>query len=221
MASTLQDAITAVRQGNVELAQRELAEVIAANPDEVQAWYLLSQLVDSDARRAAYLSKTLALDPFHERAWAEFFSLPTDVVSQLEPGQAPTTFVMPSAASATAFPVIGGVDVALSADAAGAIADVAVPSVAAAPAVTAAVASADAEAALPDWLRPVVKDQPVIAQKREPAAKPVSQPQPAAVQPEPAEAAAQGNKALSALLAILVIATILVLAFLVYLLLQS
>lgn len=38
-------------------------QVIRENPDDANAWYLLSQLVDSDARRAAYLSKALAPNP--------------------------------------------------------------------------------------------------------------------------------------------------------------
>ena len=70
MTATLQEAIAAVRRGETERAQLLTAEVIRENPDDANAWYLLSQLVDSDARRAAYLSKALALDPTHERARA-------------------------------------------------------------------------------------------------------------------------------------------------------
>lgn len=197
--STLQDAIGSVRAGNYDLAQQQLAEVIAANPDEVQAWYLLSQIVDSDARRAAYLSKTLALDPYHQRAWAEFYSLPADVVNRLEPGDTPalsadTTTATPApavvAATATAFTAT------------------------AAPAPTAI----DVESALPDWLRPVAKDQPVVAQRRvAPVAAPPPPPEPAPQAPPQGD----GNRTLSVLLAILLIATLVVLAFLVYLLLQG
>jgi hypothetical protein len=194
MTSTLQDAIGTVRAGNYEKAQQQLAEVIAANPDEVQAWYLLSQIVDSDARRAAYLSKTLSLDPYHQRAWAEFFSLPAEVVDRLEPGQAP---------------------------AAGTLSDFSAPPPPVAATATAPVA-VDVETALPDWLRPVAKDQPVVAQRR-PA--PVSAaPPPAAAPASPSvepSAATEGNRTLSVLLAILLIATLVVLAFLVYLLLQG
>ncbi len=189
MTSTLQDAVSAVRDGDYEEAQRRLAEVIRANPDDVQAWYLLSQIVDSDARRAAYLSKTLALNPYHERAWAEFYSLPTEVVSRLEPGQAPVGAASTEQVMATA-------------------------------------AAIDVDTALPDWLRPVAKDQPVMVQRRatppapaqtNPTAKPPTTTMSKAPAPEPA----QGNRTLSVLLAILLIATILVLAFLVYLLLQG
>lgn len=190
MTSTLQEAISAVRDNDYEEAQRMLSEIIHDNPDEVQAWYLLSQLVDSDARRALYLSKTLSLNPYHERAWAEFFSLPPEVVNRLEPGQVP---VPPPSAAAT--------------DSA---------------------QSLEAEAALPEWLRPVAGDQPVVAQRRPapPVAveAPAPVPMPAAVpvkSPETAPPASQGNRTLSVLLAVLLIATIVVLAFLVYLLLQG
>jgi ferric-dicitrate binding protein FerR (iron transport regulator) len=71
MTATLQEAIAAVRRGETERAQLLTAEVIRDNPEDANAWYLLSQLVDSDTRRAAYLSKALALDPSHERARAE------------------------------------------------------------------------------------------------------------------------------------------------------
>jgi hypothetical protein len=193
MTSTLQDAIGTVRTGDYEKAQQQLAEVIAANPDEVQAWYLLSQIVDSDARRAAYLSKTLALDPYHQRAWAEFFSLPTEVVDRLEPGQAPTAVTVNDFS----------------------------PPPPPAPTATAAV-TVDVETALPDWLRPVAKDQPVVAQRRPAPVSPAPPPVAAPVSPsaEP-PATAEGNRTLSVLLAILLIATLVVLGFLVYLLLQG
>ena len=63
MTATLQEAIAAARDGDTERAQLLAAEVVQDNPDDANAWYLLSQLVESDGRRAAYLSKTLALDP--------------------------------------------------------------------------------------------------------------------------------------------------------------
>lgn len=85
MTATLQDAIAAVRHGETERAQLLAAEVIQDNPDDANAWYLLSQLVDSDARRAVYLNKTLALDPTHERARAELGALPAAALLEPEP----------------------------------------------------------------------------------------------------------------------------------------
>lgn len=83
MTATLQDAIAAARAGDRAGAQVLAAELVLAQPDDAQAWFLLSQLVDSDARRAAYVHKTLTLDPSHELARAEFNALPTDVISRL------------------------------------------------------------------------------------------------------------------------------------------
>jgi len=77
--TTLQEAISAARAGDTERAQLLAADVIQRDPDDAQAWYLLSQLVESDARRAAYLRKTLALDPGHARAQAELDELSPDL----------------------------------------------------------------------------------------------------------------------------------------------
>ncbi len=77
--TTLQEAISAARAGDSERAQLLTADVIQRDPDDAQAWYLLSQLVESDARRAAYLRKTLALDPGHVRAQAELDELSPDL----------------------------------------------------------------------------------------------------------------------------------------------
>jgi len=68
MNSLLQDAINATKAGNKKEAQLLLAQNLKENPDDVQSWYLLSMLVDSKEKQALYLSKTLALDPRHEKA---------------------------------------------------------------------------------------------------------------------------------------------------------
>lgn len=83
MTATLKEAIAAVRAGDIEDAQLLVADIIESNPDDPQAWYLMSQIVDSPARRAAYLHKTLELDPSHERARAEFSRLPPELTAQL------------------------------------------------------------------------------------------------------------------------------------------
>ncbi len=76
MSNILHDAIAAARAGDMERAQQLAAENVRQQPDDANAWYLLSELVDSDARRAAYLGKALALDPHHARARIEFDALP-------------------------------------------------------------------------------------------------------------------------------------------------
>ncbi|MCP4359473.1 MAG: hypothetical protein GY796_15800 [Chloroflexi bacterium] len=68
MNQMLQDAITATRNGNKKEAQLLLAQNLQQNPDDAQSWYLLSLLVDSEEKRTTYLSKTLALNPNHEKA---------------------------------------------------------------------------------------------------------------------------------------------------------
>lgn len=104
MTTTLQDAIAAARAGEVERAQLITADVIRDNPDDPNAWYLLSHLVDSEARRAVYLARTLALDPDHPRARWEFDQLPSAlqerIVAQPEP-----TLMPPVGDAATTEPV--------------------------------------------------------------------------------------------------------------------
>ncbi|MBP6786454.1 MAG: hypothetical protein KA170_02610 [Candidatus Promineofilum sp.] len=89
MSSTLHEAIAAARAGDIARAQIIAADVVRDDPDDPNGWYLLSQLVDSDARRVAYLGKALALDPGHARARLEFDALPPALVDDLRPSAAP------------------------------------------------------------------------------------------------------------------------------------
>lgn len=68
MNEKLQQAITAVRNGQENEAQLLLAQVLKEDPQETQAWFLLSTLVDSEQKKKAYLGKVLALDPGHPMA---------------------------------------------------------------------------------------------------------------------------------------------------------
>ncbi|MBK8905885.1 MAG: hypothetical protein IPM53_32180 [Anaerolineaceae bacterium] len=68
MDDKLKEAIAAVRTGNKREAQQQLTALLDEDPTQVQGWYLLSLLVDSPQKQAAYLSKTLALNPHHEKA---------------------------------------------------------------------------------------------------------------------------------------------------------
>jgi hypothetical protein len=61
----LQQALAATRAGSPETAQIYLAELIQEKPDEPDAWFLLSYLVDSSDRQARYLQQVLALDANH------------------------------------------------------------------------------------------------------------------------------------------------------------
>lgn len=75
MDKKLKDAIAAARMGDKETAQRQLTELLDEDPQQVQGWYMLSLLVDSPQKQAAYLSKTLALNPDHEKAREQLAAL--------------------------------------------------------------------------------------------------------------------------------------------------
>jgi hypothetical protein len=68
MNEKLQQAISAARDGQKTEAQVLLTQVLKEDPDETQAWFLLSTLVDSESKKIAYLGKVLALEPDHQMA---------------------------------------------------------------------------------------------------------------------------------------------------------
>lgn len=68
MDSRLQEAIGAARAGETRNAQQLLTDVLKDDPAQVQAWFLLSHLVESPQKQQAYLGKVLTLDPGHEQA---------------------------------------------------------------------------------------------------------------------------------------------------------
>ncbi len=68
MNPDLQQAIEMTRSGDKVGAQKKVADILKEDPNNAHAWYLLSLLVDSDQKRAVYLSKVVALDPNHEKA---------------------------------------------------------------------------------------------------------------------------------------------------------
>jgi hypothetical protein len=68
MNEKVQQAIVATRAGQKRAAQRLLTEVLKEDPENAQAWFLLSHLVDAKEKQVAYLGKTLALDPQHQKA---------------------------------------------------------------------------------------------------------------------------------------------------------
>lgn len=212
MSTTLHEAIAAVRAGDMEQAQLLAADVVRENPNDPNGWYLLSQLVDSDARRAAYLGKTLALDPQHARARMEFDSLPPALVADLLPGGAAVAAEAIAEAEPFAQPP--------SEDAADWMAEAEVVAEAEVAAEAEPVAVGDASADVPDWLQPLAA-KPVPPSTHLTPARPAPA-QPAAAR-KPAAARTRkkntGNQALSLLLGLLLLLTVLVVAFLIYLLL--
>lgn len=78
MEPKLQQAIVAARAGRNDLAQHLLTEVLQENPDEANAWFLLSHLVESEARQKRYLRKTLQINPQHDMAQTRLTILEQD-----------------------------------------------------------------------------------------------------------------------------------------------
>lgn len=215
MSATMQEVIAAARAGDKQQAQLLLAQYIQANPDDPQGWYLMSQMVDSKARRAAYLSKTLALDPYHERAWAEFYSLPTDVIAKLEASQESSTGE-PAAVEATAAALAEEAP-----DWVGAPADDPEPAVAA--------AVAAAAVAPPEGVTeaPIIVNEPAPRVQRvttTPPPQPVYEADAAIPEYQPVHSPApkkKSNTGLSVLLGLLILATLVVLFYLIYLVISG
>lgn len=235
MTSTLHDAIAAVRAGELERAQLIAAEIVQKYPDDANAWYLLSQLVDSDARRAAYLNKTLSLNPAHPRAAAELATLPSGVIGALSEA--------PAAVAEAAVE-----EVELDPQPAPAWETAVPPAAPARPEPVAAYAppparTADEEAfveevasSAPEWLWPLSPQQVAVERQTtqqpegeasrpmtpRPAVPPTAQPaaaKPAAPRPKKAPPAKKNNNTgLTLLLGVLGLLTVLVLAVLFYLL---
>jgi len=75
MNQKLQQAIAAARSGNNKKAQYLLTQTLQENPEETQAWYLLSLLVDSQEKQITYLHRVLELNPAHEKAQEKLAAL--------------------------------------------------------------------------------------------------------------------------------------------------
>ena len=218
MSTTLHEAIAAVRAGEMARAQLLAADIVRENPDDPNGWYLLSQLVDSDARRAAYLGKTLALDPNHARARIEFDSLPPALVADLMPAGAATVAETVAEAETAVYPV--GEDTPEWLAAPAAEAETTVAPTTELPEVALEVTDEAVPAGVPDWLQPLDPKPAPPSSHLTPAQPGITQPQPAAARKSaPAKKKNSGNQALSILLGLLLFLTVLVVAFLIYLLL--
>ena len=68
MNEQFQQAVVASRAGQIKEAQFLLTQSLQENPENADAWLLLSQLVDSKEKQETYLAKAIALDPDHELA---------------------------------------------------------------------------------------------------------------------------------------------------------
>lgn len=215
MDDKLKEAIAAVRTGNKREAQQQLTVLLDEDPTQVQGWYLLSLLVDSPQKQAAYLGKTLALNPNHEKARDQLALLeasgqlaptssyvsdqPMDVLEQSETDALPEWLVSDSGDFAVA-PVASKVS------------ETAVPN-----------------NTLPDWLKePAVPDsiaapdEPMTVVGKTAVAPAKTQPaktaKPSAA--KPARQARQNTQGLNVVLGLLVLLAIVVIVLLAYLLLS-
>lgn len=84
MDEKLQQAIVAARTGDGQTAQALLAQALENDPNNAEAWFLLGNLVESDARQAAYLQKAVALNPDHPQARARLAAFSTATLVDAE-----------------------------------------------------------------------------------------------------------------------------------------
>jgi hypothetical protein len=72
---TLQQAIQAIQYGDRALGKRLLAQVLQANPKNVQAWLWMSEVTDTDEQRRECLERVAAIEPQNQAARARLAQL--------------------------------------------------------------------------------------------------------------------------------------------------
>ena len=88
MNQHLKQAIAAARAGKEPQAKVLLARVIKDEPENVNAWFLLSSLADTEEQKVQHLEKVLELQPDHQVAsqqLAELAPPPLAVVEETDP----------------------------------------------------------------------------------------------------------------------------------------
>jgi len=75
MHQFVQSAIEAANQGDKTKAMDFIKQVLAANPDDVDAWLVLAAVVDEPERKRQCLKRVLALDPVNQLARDELFEM--------------------------------------------------------------------------------------------------------------------------------------------------
>jgi hypothetical protein len=228
MSQKLQEAIAAARAGNTKDAQRQLADILQENPNEVHAWFLLSHLVDSETKQKAYLQKVVTLDPTHAKARQRLAQL------QAAPAQATAAIAAapsepePLPVSSDAFDFEAQADANTIPEWMADDAPITTPTTAVSPTTE---ETADDALDIPDWLQ-VSLDEPeeAEAEAEEPTEKPADAAAmaieaarqaakvPAAPAPEPDPDAVEAELArLNRVLMALVVAAVLILLLMAYL----
>lgn len=219
MNDRIREAIAVARTGETQEAQLLVAAILENSPDNAQAWYLMSHLVDSPARRAAYLFKTVSLDPSHERARAELAQFPQSV-----------THVLSNSLS-TAAPIDDDLSIAadsFSQDGAS-LSETPGESEVAEGTLNGGVAADGAVSDVPEWIRPLAGEtlqrQPVAAEAEAAAVAEAAEskaPAPTLAKPKTKEAKPRKKRdgLLTAVVIFLVLITVVVLGLIAYLLLM-
>ena len=236
MENKLQAAIAAARSGDKRAAQQQLVLLLKDNPQQDQGWYLLSLLVDSPQKQSTYLSKTLALNPNHEKARQQLAALQQS--GRLAPTATVDVEALQEDTSEVESPDLP--DWLLEKDEAFDEAETAVP-----PEDQPEVETAVEDEVLPDWLKepaaltpdpivppPIIDESPTLVGKSAaPASKSdkvVAELKPTLIEPKAASArrakqtrsAAKNTRTLNLILGILIFLAVVVIFLLAYLLLS-
>src|SRR6185369_12174381 len=75
MHQFVESAIEAANQGDKSKATDFIKQVLAVNPDDVDAWLVLAAVVDEPERKRQCLKRVLALDPVNQLARDELFEM--------------------------------------------------------------------------------------------------------------------------------------------------
>jgi hypothetical protein len=77
----IRQAIQAVQSGDKEVGRRLLAQVLRADPTDIEAWLWMSEAVDSDEQKRDCLRRVLSLDPENQAAQSRIATLLTPAPS--------------------------------------------------------------------------------------------------------------------------------------------
>jgi hypothetical protein len=80
---TIRQAIQAIQNGDKETGRRLLAQVLRADPTNVEAWLWMSDVVNSDEKKRDCLRQVLALDPQNQAAKRKMTGLLGTAASQV------------------------------------------------------------------------------------------------------------------------------------------
>jgi len=98
MHQFVQSAIEAANQGDKNKATDFIKQVLAANPNDADAWLVLAAIIDEPVRKRQCLNRVLALDPTNQIAREEMLEMDRAAMGgnpTFMPGLTPVSPVMP------------------------------------------------------------------------------------------------------------------------------